>query len=146
MLLVPGLAHAQQPVDFCRLVQKRVPAKTVLTTFVVIGAFPHGFSATSVNCPKTWSDFSLALGDNPRSQAFESWLFYTPSKLSGIREVQVTADFTDRRLRVTRVHAYRELSDEEASLFRPKLSPQEEKELRKAAYEAAKAADEAARP
>lgn len=72
-------------------------------------------------------------------------MYFSPSRLGGIREVQATADFDGDTLRVTRVHAYRELTGKEAASFRPKLSPQEEKAVREAAHEAAKAADEAVR-
>ena len=139
-----GTAYAQPPADFCNLARSQAPVHNALATFVVIGAFPHGFIATASSCPKVSTRIRFRLGHSSRARAFYRWAYWTPLVQSGVREIQATIDFTGSQLTVRRVHAYRELPKSSAKLFFPALSPRKEVELREAATSAAEAADAAA--
>jgi hypothetical protein len=139
-----GSVHAQPQADLCKLIQSRALVGDALVTFVVIGAFPHGFVATSPSCPKVKTSVSFPLGKSARSRAFYQWAFFTPMLQSGVREIQATVGFSGSELIVRRVHTYRELPKELAGpLFTP-LSPKEQADVERAATTAAEAADAAA--
>lgn len=144
ILAFPNLVSAGEPVDFCKLLQTQAPVKDALTTFVFINAHYHGKSATSVACPRQRSAVDFSIGYGAKAQNFYTVVFRRPGKLTGLREIQATVYYSAEGILVKRIHAYRELTESEATPFSPKFSPDEEAVIRKALGDAASSADAAA--
>ena len=143
-LSISGTGLAGEPINVCKIFLAPTAANNVLTTFVFINAHYHGQWATSDGCPEKRVAVTFAIGKGRRTQSFLTSVFRRPAQLSGLREIQATVSYSENRLVVTRVHAYRELTEQEASPFQPRFSPREDAIIRKALDDAADAADKAA--
>ncbi|MFT3898303.1 MAG: hypothetical protein QM719_11530 [Thermomonas sp.] len=143
-LLFMCSSSAQTSGGVCHLFKSNESVRGALVTFVLIGAFPHGFIATSPACPRSNRPINpLSLGQGTRARNFYRQVLFSPSKQSGIWEIQADVDLSPTGLVMKRVHAYRELPEEMAKPFLPKFSPSDEAVIQQAASDAARAADAA---
>ena len=143
-LAVPSAVLARGAIDFCALSELKEPANNAITTFVFIDAFPHGQDATSSTCPRQRLSVDFAIGNDARARNFYTVLFRRPARLSGLREIQATVDYSSGHIIVKQVHKYRELTEQEAEFLSPKFSRQEDSIIHKVLDDAVHAADLAA--
>lgn len=144
LFAIPSTVSASRVIDFCALSRSKEPVNSSITTFIFIDASPHGQDATSTACFRQRLSVEFAIGNGARAQNFYTVLFRRPAKLSGLREIQATVDYSSGHIVVKRIHQYRELTEQEAEFLSPKFSRQEEAIIQKALDDAAHAADSAA--
>lgn len=141
---IPSTVLASGAVDFCALSKSKESVNSSITTFIFIDASPHGQDATSNACPRQRLSVEFAIGNDARAQNFYTILFRRPAKLSRLREIQATVDYSSGHIVVRRIHQYRELTEQEAEFLSSKFSRQEDAIIQNALDEAAHSADSAA--